>query len=193
MLRVMIIDESSKREAMLRDSLEKAGYEIVASVQSSMDLLQKVTALSPDIVIIDTESPSRDTLEHLCAVSRDKPKPIVMFSEDGTSDMIKAAVRAGVTAYVVDGLSNERLQPILDVAVARFEEYQALKSELAEANTRLSDRKTIERAKGILMEQRGMGEDEAYRTLRKLAMDRNLRLADLAGQIVAAAELLIKL
>jgi len=124
----------------------------------------------PDVIIIDTHSPDRDTIEHLCVISQDTPRPIVMFSADGNTEKIREAVRAGVSAYVVDGLAAQRVQPILDVAIARFEALQSLRNELEDAQTQLADRKRIDRAKGILMKQRKLSEEEAYQWLRKMAM-----------------------
>jgi response regulator NasT len=123
-------------------------------------------------------------------VTRDDPRPIVMFTQDQDRTMIREALKAGVTAYVVDGLSAERIRPIMDVAVARFEQSQALHQELQEARATLAERKVIERAKGILMQQRGCSEDEAYRLLRKAAMDGNKRLAEVAEQLIAMIKLL---
>lgn len=190
MLRVMIVDESAKREAVLRDLLNRAGYEVVGSIQSSFDIHQKVLELHPDIIIVGTDSPSRDTLEHICVVSREQPRPIVMFTHDDDSDKISAAIRAGVSAYVVDGLSSERVKPVVDVAQAYFNEFQAMRRNLEEAETRLSERKTIDRAKSILMKQRNWNEEQAYQALRKTAMDRGQRIGEVASNIIAAADLL---
>jgi response regulator NasT len=187
----MLFDEFPEREAALRQALQDAGCEVVGRASSILSLHKQVGELKPDVIMIDTESPSRDTLEHLCDISRDHPRPIVMFSADQDGDTIKAAVNAGVSAYIVDGLQAERLRPIMDVAIAQFQAYQALRDELAAANTRLSERKLVERAKGILMQQRDCSEDEAYRALRKMAMERNMRLAELARQLVSVAQLLI--
>jgi len=139
-----------------------------------------VTELEPDVIIIDTESPSRDVLEHVSVVSARAPRPIVLFTEDGENASIHAALKAGVSAYVVAGIQAERLQPILDVAVARFTHEQALRDELRDAQTKLVERKVIERAKGILMKQKGVSEEQAFRMLRTLAMDRHAKLLDVA-------------
>lgn len=190
MLRVMIVDESAKREALLRDLLNRAGYEVVGSIQSTFEINQKVLELQPDIIIVDTDSPSRDTLEHICVVSRERPRPIVMFTHDDDSDKIRAAIRAGVSAYVVDGLSSERVKPVVEVAQAHFNEFQAVRRNLEEAETRLSERKMIDRAKSILMKQKQWSEDRAYQALRKTAMDRGQRIGEVASNIIAAADLL---
>lgn len=189
-LRVLLVDETFERAALLKHALQDAGYTIAAHVSSSADLPGLVAELKPDLIILDTESPDRDTLEHLCLISRDQPRPIVMFTHDNDGDKIRAAIRAGVSAYVVDGMKSERLRPIMDVAIARFKEFQAMRTDLEKAELQLSERKDVERAKGILMQQRGWSEDEAYKALRKAAMDKGSRLADVARQLVEITELL---
>ncbi len=191
MLRVMLVDNHMERTAPLKQSLNDAGYEVIAHLTDMANLDDAVRKLQPDIVIIDTESPSRDTLEHLIVMGQNAPKPIVMFTHDGDTQKIREATRAGVSAYVVGGIPNERLKPIMDAAVARFEEFKALRLELNEANTKLSERKVIEKAKGLLMKRRGIDEDEAYRLLRNMAMEQNVKLAVLAEQVVQAAKLLL--
>lgn len=190
MLRVLLVDNNLARSASLTKSLVEAGYRVVGQVSATADLNQMVAQLKPDVIIIDLESPSRDTLEHICVVSRDAPRPIVMFTHDGETEKIRAATRAGVSAYVVGGLDSTRLRPILDAAIARFEEYQALRSELKTAAARLAERKAVERAKGILMKQRGLDEEAAYQALRKLAMERGMKLSEIARQVIEAAALL---
>ena len=188
--RVLIFDESPERTEVLREGLERAGYEVATALASPVELLRAVEAARPDVIIIDTDSPSRDVLEHVVVITRDQPRPIVMFANDDAPETIRGAVRAGVAAYVVDGLDAARVKSIVDVAVARFDEYQRLRSELAEANLRLGERKLVERAKGILMRARGMQEDEAFRALRRMAMDRSKRLGEIAQQLIDTAELL---
>ncbi|MCX7136991.1 MAG: ANTAR domain-containing protein [Proteobacteria bacterium] len=190
MLKVMIFDEAIERAEVLQQALLRAGYEVIAYVPSTLDLHRQVSALKPDIVIIDMDSPDRDTLENICVVSRDEPRPVVMFTHDGDSEKIRAATLAGVSAYVVDGMSGERIRPILDAAVARFEQFQALKREFDDIEEKLADRKVIERAKGLLMKSRNLSEDEAYRALRKQAMESNAKLAEVARQLVAVAGLI---
>lgn len=189
-LRVLLVDETFERAALLKHALQDAGCKIVAHVSASADLPGLVAELKPDLIILDTESPDRDTLENLCIINRDQPRPIVMFTHDDDSDKIRAAIRAGVSAYVVDGLKSERLRPIMDVAIARFNEFQAMRSDLAKAESQLTERKDVERAKGILMKQRGWSEEEAYQALRKAAMDKGSRLADVARQLIEITELL---
>jgi len=189
-MRVLIVDDSPGRTLVLREGLEAAGYEVAATLASPLELLRAVETTKPDVIIIDTESPSRDVLEHVVLVTRDQPRPIVMFSGDDAPDAIRGAVRAGVSAYVVDGLDATRVKSIVDVAVARFDEHQKLRAELAEANLKLSERKLVERAKGILMNARGMPEEEAFHTLRRMAMDRGKRLSEVARQVIDMKDLL---
>ena len=143
MLRVMVVDEDNERRQVLRQGLERAGHYVVAEVQSTISLSQLVAQVLPDVIIIDTQSPDRDTIEHLCVISQDTPRPIMMFSADGNTEKIREAVRAGVSAYVVDGLAAQRVQPILDVAIARFEALQSLRDELVESQSQLADRKCL--------------------------------------------------
>lgn len=188
MLRVLLVDDSPERTAILRTALEQAGYLVAAVLESPLTLLNAVDSLRPDIIIIDTESPSRDVLEHVVMVSRDQPRPIVMFSSDDAPESIRDAVRAGVSAYVVDGLEGTRVKSIVDVAVARFDEYQKVVTELAEANLKLSERKLVDRAKGILMKSRGLPEDEAYHALRRMAMSKKKRLGEIARSVIDMAD-----
>jgi two-component system, response regulator / RNA-binding antiterminator len=189
-MRVLLVDESAERAEVLRAALRLAGYEVTASLTSPLTLLKTVERLEPEVIVIDTDSPSRDVLEHLVMVSRHTPRPVVMFASDGTPETIRAATRAGVSAYVVDGLDENRIKAIVDVAVARFEELQDLRGQLAQANSKLAERKLIERAKGLLMKSRSLDEEAAYAALRRTAMDRNLKLSDVAQRIVDAADLL---
>lgn len=189
-MRVLVVDESAERAELLRAALLQAGYEVTASLSPPLALLETIGQLQPDVIVIDTDSPSRDVLEYLVMLSRHTPRPVVMFASDSTRETIREATRAGVSAYVVDGLDPARIQPIVDAAVARFEEMQTLKAQLADANTKLTERKLVERAKGLLMKSRGLDEGAAYAALRKMAMDRSLRLAEVAQRIVDAADLL---
>jgi len=195
-MRVLVIDELAEdleeRAETLRDGLVRAGHEVVASLASPLELLRAVERLRPDVIVIDTESPTRDVLEHLVIVSESSPRPIVMFASDSGGEAIRDAVRAGVSAYVVDGLDAGRVNTIVEVACARFDELQRLKVELADANLKLSERKLVERAKGLLMQSRGISEDQAYHALRKLAMSKKQRLGDVAQQLIDSAELLGK-
>ncbi len=189
-LRILLIDDFTGRAAILEQALSDAGHRIIARLSSTLDLPQQVHALQPDVVIIDLDSPDRDTLENMSIVTRDNPRPIILFSSQDDSDTIQKAVRAGVSAYVVDGLSAKRVRPIIDVAIARFREFQAMRIELEKTRDQLSERKLIERAKGLLMKQRGFDEDQAYQALRKLAMDRNQRLIQAAQNVIDIFEML---
>ena len=190
MLRVMIVDDSEERSLYLRLMLEQVGYTVVAEVFEPSKIYDAVTKRKPDVIIIDTESPSRDTLEHIAVLSETAPRPIVMFSADRASDTIREAVQAGVSAYIVDGLDAERVKPIIEVAMARFESFQAVKTELAQVKTKLSERKLVEKAKGVLMKARSIDEDAAYAALRKMAMERNLTIGEVSRQLLAVSDLL---
>ena len=189
-LSVLLVDDDPERAAIVEPALRAAGYEVVTVVDTAAEMLAQVRARRPDVIIIDRDSPDRDTLEHVCMITRDDPRPIVMFTQDKDRTLMREALEAGVSAYVVDGLSVERVRPIVEVALARFEQWQALRRELDQAQTNLAERKVIERAKGIVMKQRRCSEDEAYALLRKLAMDRNQRLAHVAESVITMAELL---
>jgi response regulator NasT len=191
MLKVMIIDNEIKRSKPLKQSLIDNGFEVVAHVENDMHLQAKCFDLQPDVVIIDTDSPNRDTLENICVMSMHDPRPVVMFTHDGDKEQIKLATQAGVSAYVVGTISSERLTPVIDAAVARFDEFKSLRKELSEAKLKLGERKVIERAKGLLMKQRGLDEEGAYEMLRSMAMKKNMKLADLSHQLIEAASMLI--
>ena len=191
MLKVMIIDNDIKRSKPLKQSLIDNGFEVVAHVENDLNLQAQCLAVNPDVVIIDTESPSRDTLENICVMSMHDPRPIVMFTHDGNKEQIKLATQAGVSAYVVGSIPSERLTPVIDAAVARFEEFKNLRIELSQAKIKLDERKIIERAKGLIMKQRHLDEDAAYEMLRSMAMKKNMKLADLSNQLVETASMLI--
>jgi response regulator NasT len=189
-LRVMLVDESQARSSALADLLQSVACEVVACLSPEEDLLSQVARYRPDVVIIDVDLPSRDTLESLRSVQATDPRPMVMFSQDDNGETIRRAVQAGVSAYVVDGVQARRVRPIMEAAIARFDEHRRLQLELDRARSELESRKKIERAKGIVMMQRGIGEPAAYRLMRKAAMDQNRRLVEIADSIIAAAELL---
>jgi response regulator NasT len=191
MLKVLVIDESRGRAAAVCAGLAMAGHQVAAVLASARDLAEQVATIRPDIILIETDAPSRDTLEHLAAMERDAPRPVIVFARESDSATIREAIKAGVSAYVVDGLEPARLKPVIDVAIARFEEHQALKGELAEATKKLSDRKRVDKAKGILMKSRGLDEDAAYTALRNLAMDRGKSIAAVAQDVIDMAKLLL--
>ena len=179
-----------QRSRDLRIGLLQAGYNIIASIPGDMYLVERLTQLQPDLIIIDADSDARDVLEDLVMVSRDAPRPIVLFTEEGNPSQLAAAMNAGVSAYVVAGLQVERVKPVLEVAVARFNADQKLRSELNETKNKLVERKIIDRAKGILMNKHGLSENDAYQRLRKQAMEKNLKLVELAQRILDVADLL---
>jgi response regulator NasT len=180
-----------ERSRSLRIGLLEAGYNIVAVLPVDTFLPERLTQIQPDMIIVDAESQARDTLEHVVMATRDARRPIVMFTEDSDTSHVRAAIASGVTAYVVAGLAPERVKPVLEVALARFEHEESLRQELAEARTQLSDRKVVDRAKGLLMQRHQITEPDAYKRIRKAAMDKGLKMADIAQRIVDAADLLM--
>ena len=187
----MLVDDASPEEAgSLNEGLKAIGFDVLVATPDARALIDRVTELAPDVIIIASESPTRDTLEQLAFVTERRPRPVVLFTVDRAGSTIAAALRAGVSAYIVDGVDPDRLKPILDVAVARFEQERALRDELRDARDRLAARKVIERAKGVVMREKGIGEDEAFALMRKLAMDRNRRLDEVAQQILDVTGLL---
>jgi response regulator NasT len=186
----MIVDDDLQRVALLGQALAAGGNVVIAQLNTSDDLLTAVTRHQPDIILIDVDAPTRDTLESLGNLSRNRPRPVVLFAQKSDIETTRRAMRAGVSAYVVDGMSPSRLHSVMEVAIARFDEHQAVLRELQDTKNRLADRRDVDRAKGVLMQRRKMSETEAYEQLRRLAMDRNLRIGDAARSLLAAAELL---
>ncbi len=178
------------RSRSLRIGLLADGYNIVAVLPIDAFLPDRISQIQPDMIIVDAQSEARDTLEHVVMSTRDERRPIVLFTDDADTSHVGAAIAAGVTAYVVAGLAPERIKPVLDVAMARFRHEEGLRAELADARTQLSDRKLIDRAKGLLMTRQGLNEDEAYARLRKTAMDRGLRIAEVAQRLIDIADML---
>ena len=189
-LSIAIIDENHLRAAILEDGLHASGIETVTVIRERVNLLRKLAMIDPDVVIIDLENPSRDELEQMFQVSRVVARPVAMFVDQSDSAMIEAAVDAGVSAYIVDGLKRERVKSIVDMAISRFNAFSRLQGELEAARNELADRKVIERAKSILMKSRNLSEEQAYELLRKTAMNQNRKLADIAKSVVIAAGLL---
>lgn len=180
-----------ERSRSLRIGLLEAGYNIIAVLPADPFLPDRLHQLQPDMIVVDAESQARDTLEHVVMATRDARRPIVMFTDDEDTTHVRHAIAAGVTAYVVAGLAPERVKPVLEVALARFEHEETLRRELAEARSQLADRKVVDRAKGLLMQRHQIGEPEAYARIRKAAMDKGLKMADIAQRIVDAADLLM--
>lgn len=189
-LKVMVIDEARERSQSIIDILQSIDCEVIANVSPDRDLLDQVERHQPDIVIIDIELPNRDVLENLRSVQSSMPKPMVMFTQDDDGHTIRRAVQSGVTAYVVDGIQAARVKPILDAAIATFDQYQLLHKQLEVTRSELDKRNKLEHAKGILMKQRGIDEEQAYQFIRKNAMDQKLKLTEVADRIIEAAELL---
>jgi len=180
----------ARRGADLRIGLLESGYDIVASLPADFFLPERIAQLQPDMIIVDSESDARDVLEHIVIATRDARRPIVLFTDDSSTSSMDAAMEAGVSAYIVAGLQPARIKPVLDVALARFKREQVLLDELSETRQKLLDRKVIERAKGLLMRRGGLTEEQAYARLRAMAMNKNLKLADIAQRIVDVEDLL---
>ena len=191
-IRVAIIEENAVRAAILVEGLRDGGITEVEVITSTQGLLRRLTAIDPEVIIIGLENPSRDVLEQMFQVSKVVSRPVAMFVDHTDSDMIGAAVEAGVSAYVVDGLRKERVKAIVETAISRFNAFDRLQRELVAARSELAGRKIIERAKGILMKQRQIGEEEAYELLRHAAMNEKRKVADIAQSVVTAASLLEK-
>ncbi|UXN73845.1 ANTAR domain-containing response regulator [Devosia sp. A8/3-2] len=189
-LSILIIDENRIRAAIIESGLREAGHERVTVIHDVNEVARTIAASAPDVIVIDLENPQRDTLEHFFSLSRAIQRPIAMFVDRSDGAMIEKAVEAGVSAYVVDGLKKERVKPILDMAISRFNAFSRLTRELEQARSELEDRKIIDRAKGILMKTRGLSEADAYSLLRSTAMNQNRRSVDIAQSLVTAASLL---
>lgn len=187
-LNIVVIDENPIRAAILEDGLREAGHRRITMLQDMRNLLRQLSDIDPDVILIDLENPSRDVLEQMFQVSRIVHRPVAMFVDQSDSAQIQAAVDAGVSAYIVDGLRKERIKPILDMTISRFRAFSNMQRELDRAQSALKDRKIIDRAKGLLMRQRGIGEDEAYRLLRSAAMRESRKIAEIAQSVVTAAQ-----
>ena len=191
MLTVLVIDESRSRAGEICAGLALPGIRSPPSWPAPTTSLPRSRRLQPDVILIDTESPSRDTLENLAAMNKNMPRPVVIFTQEDGQATIRDAVKAGVSAYIVDGLDPKRIKPIVEVARARFEDTQALRRELDEMSQKLSDRKLVDKAKGVLMKARGLDEDAAYHAMRKLAMERGQTMAKVARDVIDMARVLL--
>ncbi|MBE0693485.1 MAG: ANTAR domain-containing response regulator [Aquamicrobium sp.] len=189
-LNILVIDENRIRAAIIEAGLREAGHDRVSVLNDIAGVARRIAEVQPDVIVIDLENPNRDMLESMFQLSRTVKRPIAMFVDRTDTASIEAAVDAGVSAYIVDGLRKERVKPILQMAISRFNAFSRMARELEEARGELENRKLIERAKGILMASRGLSEDEAYALLRKTAMNQNRKLADVAQSLVTAADLL---
>jgi len=189
-LSILIIDENKFRAAIIEDGLREAGHHSVAVLHTVKEAARRIVETSPDVVVVDLENPDRDQLEHFFSLSRALKKPIAMFVDRSDASEIEAAVEAGVSAYVVDGLKKERVKPILDMAISRFNAFARLTRELEEARSALEDRKLIDEAKAILMNSRKLSEADAYALMRRTAMNQNRKLVDIAQSLITAVRLL---
>ena len=189
-MRILLIDDTAQKLGRLKAALAAAGFEVIEESGLVIDLPKRVEVLCPDVILIDSESPGRDVLEQVVLVSRDQPRPIVMFTDEQDLGVMRQAIKSGVSAYIVAGIQSERLQPILDVAMARFESDQALRAELQVREAQLAERKRIELAKGLLMKMKTCNEEEAYTLMRRQAMSRQQKLIQVAEQIIAMHDML---
>jgi response regulator NasT len=189
-LTILVIDENRIRASIIEAGLRDAGHDRVTLVHDVTGIAKRIADLQPDVIVIDLENPNRDMLENMFQLSRAVKRPIAMFVDRSDTASIEAAVEAGVSAYVVDGLRKERIKPILDMAVSRFNAFSRMARDLEEARGELEGRKLIDRAKGILMKSRGLSEQEAYALLRKSAMNQNCKISEIARSLVTAADLL---
>jgi response regulator NasT len=188
-LRILVIDVDPARAAVLEQGLVETGYANVMTIRASANLLERVQAIAPDVIIIDLENPDRDMLDSAFQVSREVRRPIAMFVDQSDSSMIRQAVEAGVSAYVVDGLRKERVRPIVDMAISRFAALDQLTRERDEARSALAERKLIDRAKGLLMDKRGMSEEEASKAIRTAAMQQNRKMVEIAESVITAFQM----
>ncbi len=188
MLRVMLINDGEGRVVALRKVLAEAGVDVVAEAEPSHDLADAIRRVQPDLVLIDTDAPGRDMLEDVCVASEHTARPVVMFTGESRRETIRAALTAGVAAYVVGEVPASRIQSVLEVAMERFEVDRARREELSETRRRLADRQWIDRAKGVVARMRGVSEDEAYKLLRDRAMQTQKRLGDVAREMVELAD-----
>lgn len=184
---ILVIDENLVRGAILEDGLREAGYGRISLISRRTDLLRQIVDLDPDVIFIDLENPNRDVLEQMFQVSRIVRRPVAMFVDQSDTERTEAAMNAGVSAYIVGDLRKERVKPILDMTISRFDVFNRLREELESTKQELADRKIVERAKGILMRRRGASEEEAYALLRKTAMDAKRRISDVARTVVDSA------
>jgi len=179
-----------ERTRILRIALLEAGHNVVATLPGDAFLPERIAQIQPDIIVVDAESQGRDILEHVVMATRDERRPIVMLTDDDDTTHVRKAIAAGVSAYVAAGTPSEHIKPVIDVALARFEHEEKLRRELAEAKCQLEDRKVVDRAKGLLMKRQGLTEQDAYARLRKAAMDKGIKLSEVAQRLLDAADLL---
>lgn len=188
--KIVIVDESPIRAAILKEGLRDAGFTSVEHIPEMHNLLARIYRIDPDVILIDLENPSRDVLEQMFQVSRAVRRPIAMFVDQSDAASIQQSVEAGVSAYIVDGLKKERIKPILDLCISRFNAFSKLQDELDRTRSALEDRKILDRAKGLLMKAKGLTEEEAYVLIRSTAMREKKKIGEIAQSIITAAELL---
>ena len=187
-LRILIVDANPLRSAIIEEGLRESGLTDLVRIGATNGLVAEIERHDPDVVVIDLEDPSRDALADMFLVSKHVKRPITMFVDQSDSASIEAAVEAGVSAYIVDGLKKERMQPILQTCISRFNAFRKLREELDEARSQLEERKLVDKAKGIVMRMKNLSEDEAYALLRRTAMNEKRKLVDIARSIITAAE-----
>jgi len=189
-LRVMLVDDDADRLDLMQQAMDVSGHRVIARLASRDDLRVAIDQHRPDVILIEVDAPSRDTLESLGQVTRDRPRPIVLFASQTDPDTTRRAIRAGVSAYVVDGMAPSRLKSVIEVAIARFDEHQALIREIENNKIRLADRRDVESARAMLMQKRGLSESDAYELLRTIAMSRKLKIGDAARALLTVIDLL---
>lgn len=189
-LSVLLVDDDVARAEIVEAGLRAAGHRLLARLEGTDALTSRVRELDPDVVVVSLDSPSREVLDDMRRSSEEQPRPIALFVDRSDAPTIAAAMEAGVSAYVVKGLAQDRVQSVLDVAIAHFNRYRLMREELDRARLTLAERKAIDRAKGVLMEQKGLSEEAAFRLLRKLAMDRKKRIGEVAQDLVSLAKLM---
>lgn len=188
---VLLVSEEPDKTEPLQNTLKECGYQIKSHVTVQDDVIEEVERSQPDVIVVQTGTTSQFFMNQLYNLNQENPRPIVIFTDKSENGLIDSAIKAGVSAYVVDGLVSERVKPVIEIARARFEHDQQLREELSKTKSQLEERKTIERAKGIIMKSRNLSEEEAYKALRKLAMNRNQRLIDVATDVISVSELLM--
>jgi response regulator NasT len=189
-LRIAVVERDPERGRIILDGLRDAGAEDVTVIAEEQDLAKRLAALAPDVVLVDLSDPNRDVIEALALASSPMERPVAMFVDESDEAVMRAAIEAGVSAYVVAGLTRERIRPVLTAAVARFHMVARLRAELAATKAALEERKTVDRAKGMLMKAKGLSEEEAYALLRRTAMEKGRKVADVAQALITAADLL---
>lgn len=187
--KILIVDEI-QADSQLEERLSRYGYEVACLPLQSLDICRVVLSLLPDVIVMNLYSPTPRILDAILEINRSHPVPVIVFAEDQETETINRVIKAGISAYIVDGYEAKRINAIVEIAIARFKEHQSLKTELEQTKTKLVEHKLIDRAKGLLIQSRGFTEDQAYHTLRKLAMDRNITIGEMARNVISMADLL---